>query len=242
MCNCRETKINSNLKIVSGILLFLAVMSCSDNRSKQDEFALLKAQVDSMKAVVDSINNNRERELKDSMNTGTNAIEFLRTDTGSKYLLQRPLQNPITEKKMLNPSVTTVDDTTRHYYQNSKRISIKISPWNNGKRTLSFYDPFGKSCYEINDVRLSYSEVTQIKKFHSNGAVDVIERSINPGASLYHYQEKITFDTDNQPLWKQTSTHPAESPEDQPENFWWDKKSHTWRKQETVEEQPVPRD
>lgn len=71
-----------------------------------------------------------------------------------------------------------------YYYTNSKKPSLIIEPWSNGKRKLIFYNHNGEITYTQEDVHMSYSISTSVKGFYSNGAVKAIEIHMNLGASF----------------------------------------------------------
>ncbi|MBL0316844.1 MAG: hypothetical protein IPP69_14200 [Flavobacteriales bacterium] len=113
-------------------------------------------------------------------------------------------------KEELPLPVSSEKDELFHY-QNSKLISLRITPWKSDRRQLIFYDKKGNITYTQDDVRLSYQEVSEVKEFHSNGAVAKIQIHNNPGASRHWSEILITFDQNNEPEWKTIMTYPLES-------------------------------
>lgn len=109
------------------------------------------------------------------------------------------------------PLPVSAEEDELFYYQNSKHISLRITPWKNDRRQLLFYDKKGDITYTQEDVRLSYQEVTEVKEFHPNGAVAKIQVHNNPGASRHWSEILITFDQNNEPEWKTIMTYPLES-------------------------------
>lgn len=109
------------------------------------------------------------------------------------------------------PLPVSAEEDELFHYQNSKLISLRISPWKNDRRQLLFYDKKGDITYTQEDVRLSYQEVTEVKEFHPNGAVAKIQVHNNPGASRHWSEILITFDQNNEPEWKTIMTYPLES-------------------------------
>ncbi|CAG5079999.1 hypothetical protein [Parvicella tangerina] len=131
------------------------------------------------------------------------------------------------------------DNCTYHYYSNGA-VSVKITPWQEQKRTITLYNLEGGVTFSAEDVHMSYS-VSHMLKFHQNGAVSEMVESTNPGASRYSYKATMTFNTINEPL-KMTKSKTPSSLEDLVEDnapWFWDKKSGVWKKQETIECQPV---
>jgi len=58
---------------------------------------------------------------------------------------------------------------------------------------------------------------------------------------MYWYETKITFDENNNPLWKEEIEKPEMSIEQNLNNkSWWNAKTKSWIKQEINKEQPVP--
>ncbi|MDZ4824438.1 MAG: hypothetical protein SH856_13345 [Flavobacteriales bacterium] len=224
-------------------LLVLIFISCIDN-NKQKDVDAAKAQLDLLRREVDTLKEHLHKSSVDSTRPA-GFKEVLPQVTVEKELLKpSPTQLPSDKKEVKEEPVkkSVAEDTTKYFYKNPKRISLLISPWHNNKRKLIFYDPFGKITYAFEDVRLSYSEKTHVKKFHDNGSVAEIERSLNPGASIYWHQEKITFGISNNPEWKQSTEQPAMSVEDLVDAYWWDNATGQWRKQEVVMEDSAPKE
>mgnify|MGYP001062778047 FL=1 len=58
---------------------------------------------------------------------------------------------------------------------------------------------------------------------------------------MYWYETEITFDENNNPLWKREMQFPQESTAQSLNNkWWWNAKNKTWVKQEIIKEQEVP--
>lgn len=117
------------------------------------------------------------------------------------------------------------------------KVSVIVTPWENQKRKIILLNPFGDTTYICNDVRMSYTVTTHINKFHQNGAVDLITINNNPGASMYWTETQMTFDINNNPLWKTVIQKPETSLEESLNNkYWWNSKTKEWIKQEIVKE------
>ncbi len=134
----------------------------------------------------------------------------------------------------------STNDTLYHYYSNGK-VSVKIHPWNNDKRTLELFDLYGNLTFHTEDVRSHYSIFNQLH-FHANGAVSKIEESTNPGASLYHYTAIMTFSTTNQPEIRTNHQWPCTVAEQLESRtpWFWNKNTGQWVKQEVVIETNFP--
>lgn len=139
------------------------------------------------------------------------------------------------KKTMVEPATQPVkveNDTVKYYYKNAKKLSVVITPWAEGRRKVIFYNPAGYITYTEEDVRLSYHSTTTLHSFHDNGAVSKINIHFNPGASLYMYDTDITFDIDNEPLWRSQRQWPQEKLEINLPDYW-DKNKKVWVKQES---------
>jgi hypothetical protein len=158
---------------------------------------------------------------------------------------QEPTLNPQPKKIETVKPVTTEENETVHYYNprmGKSKVSVRITPWKDGRRKMFLYDPFGNVTFEREDVRMSYSDTATIKKFHDNGAVAVLYIHMNPGASMYWYETTITFSINNEPEWKTSLQQPATLEDHLNSKSYWDKKTKTWKKQEIIKEQPVPKE
>ncbi|MBN2776569.1 MAG: hypothetical protein JXR36_02940 [Bacteroidales bacterium] len=130
-------------------------------------------------------------------------------------------------------SIAQESDTIYHYYVNNS-VSVKISPWENGRRMIMLYNLYGEKTFEMEEVRLSYSVSVNLK-FAQNGSVSHIHSHMNPGASMYWYETEIEFSTTNEPLWKKSVQMPMQTIEDaMGDVYYWDKKKNDWQKQEVI--------
>lgn len=218
--------------------LVLALAGCTNN-SSTEENRMLYQKMDSSKTSVVS----RQSSVVDSAKITTDSPSLNLRQTKPKYITPSPPQTmPVQNPKTKLTGATALNDTVYYYYTGlPKRISVKVTPWNAGRRQLLFYNPFGEITYTCKDVRMSYSTITRLKKFHSNGAAAKIEIGDNPGAIMYWHETTITFDINNNPQWKTISRKPVESLEDaMNNNYYWNEKTRQWIKQEIIEEQAVP--
>jgi hypothetical protein len=133
-----------------------------------------------------------------------------------------------------NPTLVSESDTTYYYYTVvPKKISVKISPWQNSRRKILFYNTNGNLSYSLEDIKMSFHIISTIKKFHDNGAAELVEIGNYPDASMYWYETTITFDTNNNPLLKTEVQKPETSLEQLMNgNYKWDIKNKLWLKQE----------
>jgi hypothetical protein len=235
-------------KLLYGFAICILTQGCS--LPVKDDVKLLLQKFDSI--------NQHLVELKKQLNEkdSINAIRLAKADSiindvakqgnnpVSPAIKVQPLPPPVTPVHLKPPpnprDIKGENETAIYYYKGtSKRVSVEITPWVNGRRKIKFYDPFGKITYACDDVRLSFSSVTELKKFHDNGAASQIEIHDNPGASMYWYTMTISFGINNEPQWKTVNKHPQESLEGSMNNkYWWNDKTGQWVKQEVVQEQP----
>jgi len=221
-CNTDE----NNQKLVSKIDSLSTRISQLEEHQVQDK----------SEGKVDSVSNYSQLPIIDSMPPKE---VYIKTETKSK-----PNKTKIPEKKLpltrLVETKTTQNDTIYYFYKNSKEVSVKITPWQDQKRKILLYDPYGRETYSIEDTRHSYTSTSEINSFHSNGAVDRIDTHLNPGASMYWYKSSTTFEINNQPLWQTNQRFPS-SLEDYTNNAsYWDNTCKCWKKQEVSKDDLPP--
>ena len=135
-------------------------------------------------------------------------------------------------------SVQAQDTSTFKYYVNGS-ISLRITPWENGRRTWHLYDLKGSETISLEEVRLSYS-VRYDADFYENGAVRTIKIYENPGASMYWYEGLIRFSSNNEPLDKEVKQMPERHLRFDPKPWmYWDKNTRSWKTQQVMECNPV---
>jgi|GEM_PF-1203014 len=171
----------------------------------------------------------------------TDTVQQLKKTTPQpikKITTPNPVKKTPEKKPVKTPVYKMPTDTQYVYYSNSKKISVKTSPWKNDQRTIQLFDMNGQLTYTFEDKHFSYSIIT-ILKHRPNGSVESANTSMNPGASRYWYETEITFSSTNQPLTKVDTQMPMEhlTPT---EKEYWDEKKKQWVKQLTIECQPVP--
>ena len=168
---------------------------------------------------------------------------------------EQPAPQPVEQKKKEQPQPTPVKpapmkkapdlpiiqqskDTEYVYYQNPKRISVKISPWKDGKRTLQLFAPNGTLSYTFKDARHSYVNTTTLY-YRKDGSVEKAAVHLNPGASMYWYETEYTFSNTNEPI-NYTSRQFPERTLEFPDTYLWDSRNKKWVKQQTINCQPTP--
>jgi hypothetical protein len=155
------------------------------------------------------------------------------TQPSSPRTPDKPKPLPKKEEPSVTQSSARSTDTIKYWYtMQPKRVSVLVTPWKDGRRSWYFYDPFGNITFEQEDVNLSYHIYSDIIRFHDNGAVDQFHIHLNPGASMYMYDTQMTFSINNQPEWKTENKHPSTLEEMTNNQYYWDKKTKTWKKQE----------
>lgn len=124
-------------------------------------------------------------------------------------------------------------DTQYHYYIN-KKVSVKITPWQDSKSYVLLYDLYGKETYRMEQSRMHMHSSVDLK-FHDNGAVNIATISGQPDGGIQRYKTVITFSTINEPLQK-NSEDENESFATKPKPwYYWNKQTKQWQKQEVME-------
>lgn len=100
------------------------------------------------------------------------------------------------------------DNGAIHYFKDTKKVAVRITPWKGDQREVICYDQKGNVTYSFEDVRRDYTVFTEVVSFHENGAANRIHVSSNPGASLYYYETNYTFDEENHPVKKEEIEYP----------------------------------
>lgn len=226
------------------LLISIALIGCT---GKSTENKVLLQKMDSLQQNITSLKNELQQiKNQDSIKPTPKydkdtANKAARVDIDSSK--NHKTAKPVLIAKEPKPQIVHSDNGERKYYFKGQpqRISVEVSAWDNGRRTIKFYNPFGEVTYKIEDVKMSYSSITELKRMHDNGACALIETGMNPGASMYWYEIKITFDENNNPLWKEEIEKPEMSIEQNLNNkSWWNAKTKSWIKQEIIKEQPAP--
>ena len=219
-------------------VLFTACNSCGAKFSRQQQ---LQVQIDSMQEQIKKL---EEKNAIVAIDTTRKKIETVSTATAETKVKVAPLTKPAPS----TPTVTkpgilpgekypeSKTDTTKYFYSNNK-LSVKVSPWVNGRRKTWLYDYSGGLTYEQEEARLSF-HITATLHFRKDGSVEKMEIHNNPGASMYWYETVITFGTTNEPQWKTETRYPIQTLDDAGKSFYWDKNGKKWIAQDIVEEKP----
>lgn len=151
--------------------------------------------------------------------------------------IKQPALDSTAKKKVIKPVPNYKAETndTTYYYYNTGKVSVKITPWQQGKRNLLIFNRQSQLTYQIENVRSSYSVNTELK-FKGNGSISEVKTHTNPGASMYWYESTITFSDSNEPEWKNDERFPQNSVTMPGSNAsYWDKAKQTWVKQQAME-------
>jgi hypothetical protein len=217
-------------------LIAVLTMACASDKKNDEELSAIKSSMDSLLVEVKSLREELNKE--DSTINDTVIIHpIVKKDSAKKEI--KTITQPSPSKKE-TAIVKPKNDTTFHYYINGK-VSVKIHPWKNEKRTIELFDLYGNLTFRTEDINMSYSIFNHLH-FHSNGAVSKIEESMNPGASMYMYKSIMTFSTTNNPEVRTNHKWPS-TLEDEMESqipWFWDKKTMQWVKQEIIYETNTP--
>lgn len=216
------------MRILAVILIFIfSLTGCKERQETNNE---LEARLYELEREVDSLSERLRNEKNPDFKT---VVE--QKDSAQVISVQqesRPNAKPsFQEKKEVKVVKTTVipNDTTYYYYLNGK-VSVKIHPWISDRRKIELFDLYGNRTYETEDIKLSYTQFNSFK-FHKNGGVMEMTVSMNPGASLYHFTDRITFSSTNSPIVMYKSKLP-QTLEDAVESqipWFWNKRTEAGR-------------
>ena len=218
------------MKIIIVSAFCLLLLSCYQENNYSNNNAHLEQKIDSLQEQILQL----KKELsqpplkKDSLlqtSIKQNNSNTKKTDSVAKKTVPKKKQpSLLQEKKDI--------DTAYHHYKNGK-LSVKIFPWNNGKRRIIVYNPQGQITYEFEDIRLSYSYHTEFK-FRKDGSIENSITHMNPGASMHWYETIITFDNSNIPVTKEEKEFPLTRLEKIQLPYFWNKEKKQWIQQEIV--------
>jgi hypothetical protein len=226
-------------------LLFL-LTACASAPKEQD---LLLEKLTTLEEKVDELND--ELRKKDSLSMELPDAEKAPTASvqkEEKKAIAPPAPStkweekniPVKEKIQVEKPVIDTDKEKISYYKNGKK-SVVVSPWKDGKRTTTLFDPWEKQTYQLEETRSSYSVIAEVIAFHDNGAVAEIKVDTHPDASMYWYETKYTFGINNEPEWMYSTQYPQTQLVMPGDNaYYWNKKTGAWVKQEMAIETIVP--
>ncbi|MCC6583366.1 MAG: hypothetical protein IT271_06665 [Chitinophagales bacterium] len=209
------------------ILLAALLQNCVPRENKSNANEELLNKIDSLQSELKELKNLQQ---KDSIITDTIIKQVQPTIAPQKILKQKETNTKVSPSPKPEKTILPKNIVEKFYYKNSKRISVIVTPWLDGKRTVTLFDTLGNETYRFKDVRLSYSNTTEIKEFHQNGAVSKMHNHINPGASMYWYDTDIYFDINNVPISKMELRQPASLDDNMNGKSLWNRETKSWEK------------
>ncbi|MGN6645052.1 MAG: hypothetical protein ACTHJT_00870 [Cytophaga sp.] len=222
------------------LFLFSSCFSNENNVNDSIELSALRKERDSLKNEIKKMNQGAADQDSAAAIKGTSSSqpEFKVLDTLTAT------QKPVIVKRKIIPVSDRMkrnSDTICYFYTDSKKVAVKIVPPKayGEKKKIRFYDPQGRVTFEQEDILTSYSISTEFSEFHENGAAKRIVIHLNPGGSMHWYETVITFDADNNPLWKEEITYPLTLEGIMNNKSYWDKSNNQWVREERNREQPV---
>lgn len=229
---------------VSYLIFVLTLISCqsSEEKSGNAEIAVLQQDLDSIQQELHDLKALlAENKTVSPADSATKNSRKLNSNEATAHNPE-PKKEPRTQKKekITSPTTTSSQSDSLVYYYINGKISVIRTPLKDGRAWWLFYDLQGEETCRLQEVHLSYTESVELK-FHPNGAASHAYIHSNPGASMYFYESEITFDTNNVPGWKTTRQYPPSLEDAMKPPYYWDKKTKTWKQQETVIEQNTPK-
>jgi hypothetical protein len=229
-----------------GILLLLSCNDAKDNSELIDQRDSLKAklrlltqELAKQNQSVDSVKLKSPASVEKGNKQQEPKQDIKKTKPRQEPVLTHPpTDNPVPDNRKLKGTVSE-NDTVKHFYSN-KKISVLIYPLKEGKRKYLVFDQGGNVTYEMESIRLSYSQSIDLR-FHENGSVRLAKINFNPGASMYWYETEITFNENNYPLKKiERQMPPSSAADDLNNRYFWNKDDKSWIKQEIIREYNTP--
>ncbi|RBA28542.1 hypothetical protein [Flavobacterium tibetense] len=215
--------------------LFILLVACKPDVT---EVSNLQQQIDSLSLELKTL---KQEIQKDSIPKEVLVEEKESQPNKPTVLKEVEVPQPkeeIAPKKKENPVVSSKNDTTYHYF-NDGRLSVKIAP-RSERQKIWIYLPNGEVIYELENILMSYSSHNTLY-FRTDGSLERVSSSFNPGASLYMYKTETYFQTNNEPKYKLEEKTPN-TLEEQMNNKWlWNSKTRSWVKQEIVIETNFPK-
>ena len=209
-------------------LLILVVFSACENTAHH--------------ATIDAASNARQElnSLKREKARMQREVDSLKSKTAGKEHAEQPQlpkepveeTSPVPEKPLREtieqPVIKINDKGAVHYFKGTRKVAVRITPWKDNRREVICYDVNGNVTYSFDDVRESYSQLTEVVSFHENGAAHRIHNSTNPGASLYFYETNYTFDEENYPVQKEEIEYPQTLDKMLDNVRHWDREKRAW--------------
>ncbi|MDP2175903.1 MAG: DUF948 domain-containing protein [Bacteroidota bacterium] len=218
-------------------IVFVVLMSCQPRETNQNE---LLTTIDSLKMDVRDLKKQLDS-MKHSSNNLTQTEINQKSEKTETFSVEKEIAIKYIEPQLPQIKYQKKKNDTVYYYFNNNKLSVKVCPRVNDKQWILVYSIKGTETIRFESVIQSYS-ITYDLKFRPNGSLETVVENTNPGASLHWYKCNISFNEQNEPLWKVCQEYPITRLEHPDKNkYYWDKKSMNWVKQEIVIEQEVPK-
>lgn len=223
------------------IVLFGCTSTSSPKQASEEELMLQTKRIDSLEKIIGELLQKSSTDAETIIPTEADSVlseKKIKTNPSAPTIkVEVKPESPKMEQRQIKPS-----EPEKHYYKNSGKVSVEITRSNDRTEKFFFFDPSGNLTYAFEEHYSSYSVGVDILEWHDNGAVSKVKVHTNPGASMYWFESIYTFGINNEPEWRIDSRFPQESVTMPGENnFYWDKKNRSWKKQEVIYEQNVPR-
>lgn len=220
----------------------LACLGQSNQNNAADEQLIQQAKrIDSLEKMMNQMLQHLPSDSIVSTPIEVDSIPHFKEEKKTPLMPSTAIEKQI-EKQEVKQTEEPIENQ-KYYYKNSGKLSVEVIRASDRTEKFLLYDPFGNLKYEFEEHRSSYSVGVDIIEWHSNGAVAKVKVHTNPGASMYWYESVYTFGINNEPEWRMDTQFPQESVTMPGDNsYYWDKKDKSWKKQEVIYEQVVPRE
>ncbi|WP_298117111.1 hypothetical protein [Flavobacterium sp.] len=217
------------------LLIFVVAICLFSCKNNDSEMKVLQDKLDSIDKKLEELK--KESKEKDTTIIPKDSLskkpQIKKLEEKAKE--EKPIQSntktskPNTSKEKIPTVIKPSNDTTYYYFSDGK-LSVKVAP-RSDRQKIWIYFPNGKVSYELENIRMSYTCFNDLF-FRKNGAVEKIESSLNPGASMYMYSSVIYFDENNLPSYKIDEKTPSTLEDHMNNKSVWDSKNKRWIKQE----------
>lgn len=149
-----------------------------------------------------------------------------------------PAKKITTKKKVVKKAVVSKpkNDTTYYYYA-TKKVSVKVAPMVDNDQKVLLYDRAGNVTYTFINSRKHGVTRTELT-YRADGSVEQAVTTTHPDAGIHGYKTTTTFSSANEPEWQTSEKDPMRNLE-LPNNYYWNKTTKQWVKQEVSKDCPV---
>ena len=136
-----------SLILVAVLTVVFSLTGCATNQKKEvDELKkeIMRLQ-DDIREMKELLKESRPKETPEKKVEKPQPVEPVELPP------QEPTLNPQPKKIEIVKPVTTEEKETVHYYNprmGKNKVSVRISPWKDGRRKMYLYDPFGNVTFE----------------------------------------------------------------------------------------------